>query len=86
MAEICKDIDQGLAALNRKIDEQNKRLRNLEREQEKCCKDKNNENDNSSIIKRLSKLEKYIESLEQGLTILLTVLKAIQGVFKGFFK
>ncbi|WP_267871593.1 hypothetical protein [Nostoc sp. CHAB 5715] len=33
MAEVCKDIEAGLAALNRKIDEQNKRLRDLEKKQ-----------------------------------------------------
>lgn len=65
MAEVCKDIDTGLAALNRKIDEQNKRLRELERKQQQCCEghqdDKNT--DLSQILRRLKKAETDILEL-----------------------
>lgn len=58
MAEVCKDIDQGLAALNRKIDEQNRRLRELERNLQKCCDPKNKPPpENADLSKRLKKLE-----------------------------
>lgn len=65
MAEVCKDIDQGLAALNRKIDEQNKRLRDLERKQKECCDNqKDDKNTNlSEILKRLKKAETDILEL-----------------------
>ncbi len=66
MAEVCKDIDQGLAALNRKIDEQNKRLRELERKQQECCDNKGKpeeKTDLSAILKRLKKAEDDILDL-----------------------
>lgn len=65
MAEICKDIDVGLAALNRKIDAQNQRIRELERKQKQCCEGSQNDNnvDLSQILKRLKKAEKDILEL-----------------------
>lgn len=66
MAEVCKDIDQGLAALNRKIDEQNKRLRELEQKQKQCCENKNN-NNNNDLEKRVKELEKTSEALKKGI-------------------
>jgi small-conductance mechanosensitive channel len=67
MAEICQDIDQAIAALNRKIDEQNKRLRDLERQQKECCDNSNKpKNDNANlteILKRLTKAETDILDL-----------------------
>jgi prefoldin subunit 5 len=86
MAEVCKDIDQGLAALNRKIDEQNRRLGQLEQIQKQCC-DKNNNNKNSNDLEyRIKKIENYIESLEKGLDIVVTVLNSIKEIIKKFFK
>lgn len=72
MVEICRDIDQGLAALNRKIDEQNKRLRDLERKQRECCDNKKpadkpaEKTDLTAILKRLTELEKVQEVLKTG--------------------
>ncbi|MBN3959256.1 hypothetical protein [Nostoc sp. NMS8] len=60
MAEICQDIDQGLVALNRKIDEQNRRLRDLEQKQKQCCDENNknnNNNNNNDLERRVKKLE-----------------------------
>ncbi len=65
MVEVCRDIDQGLASLNRKIDEQNKKIRDLERKQAECCKDKDNDKktDLSALLKRLDESEKNILEL-----------------------
>ncbi|BAY78361.1 hypothetical protein NIES25_48350 [Nostoc linckia NIES-25] len=67
MAEVCKDIDAAIANLNRKLDEQNAKIRELERKQNQCCKGKNNNNskdfDPSEILKRLAKAEKDILEL-----------------------
>jgi septal ring factor EnvC (AmiA/AmiB activator) len=64
MAEVCKDIDAGLAALNRKIDAQNQRIRELERKQKECCDNSDNGNaDLSGILKRLKKAETDILDL-----------------------
>jgi predicted nuclease with TOPRIM domain len=69
MTEICKDIDQGLAALNRKIDAQNQRIRELERKQNECCSNKSNGNNsnNSDLEKRVKELEKTQELLKKGI-------------------
>ncbi|MEA5624108.1 hypothetical protein [Nostoc sp. UHCC 0251] len=68
MAEICKDIDQGLAALNRKIDAQNQRLRELERKQQQCCEGNSNNNYNGNDLeKRVRELEKTSEALKKGI-------------------
>ncbi|MDZ8108987.1 MAG: hypothetical protein RM338_25645 [Nostoc sp. DedQUE12a] len=66
MAEVCKDIDAAIANLNRKIDEQNTKIRELERKQNECCNNKDNKGndfDPSEIFKRLSKAEKDILDL-----------------------
>lgn len=87
MAEVCKDIDQGLAALNRKIDEQNQRLRELERKQKECCDDKkkNSNNNNSDLEKRVSKIEGYINAFDndiKGITQTITEFgDNLQGIF-----
>jgi predicted nucleic acid-binding Zn-ribbon protein len=88
MAEVCKDIDQGLAALNRKIDEQNKRLRNLENQQKKCCDNNNNNNsnnNNSDLESRVSKIEAYINALDKDIKgISQTIVEftdSLQGIF-----
>lgn len=88
MAEVCKDIDQGLAALNRKIDEQNKRLRNLEQKQKQCCeqkKDDNNNSDNGDLESRVSKIEGYINALDKDIKgIAQTIVEFgdnLQGIF-----
>jgi predicted transcriptional regulator len=65
MAEVCKDIDQGLAALNRRIDAQNQRIRELERKQQQCCEGHQDDSnvDLSGILKRLKKAETDILEL-----------------------
>ncbi|MEA5601074.1 hypothetical protein [Nostoc sp. UHCC 0252] len=65
MTEVCKDIDQGLAALNRKIDAQNQRIRELERKQQQCCEGNQGDGnaDLSQILKRLKKAETDILEL-----------------------
>jgi flagellar hook-basal body complex protein FliE len=61
MTEVCKDIDQGLAALNRKIDAQNQRIRELERNQQGS--QNGNNADLSDILRRLKKAETDILEL-----------------------
>lgn len=65
MAEVCKDIDQGLADLKAAINRVNNRLDGLERKQKACCDDqnKNQPTDLSAILKRLDKIEKDILEL-----------------------
>ncbi|BBD66338.1 hypothetical protein NIES4072_63930 [Nostoc commune NIES-4072] len=88
MAEVCKDIDQGLAALNRKIDELNKRLRDLEREQKRCCDDKDkNKNDNKNnndLEKRIKELEKTTELLKKGIIETLNNFADIENTNREF--
>lgn len=88
MAEVCKDIDQGLAALNRKIDELNKRLRDLEKKQKECCdnKDKNNDNNNNDddLKKRVKELEKTSEALKKGIVETLNNFADIENTNREF--
>ncbi|MCC5597970.1 hypothetical protein [Nostoc favosum] len=87
MAEVCKDIEQGLAALNRKIDEQNKRLRDLERRQKECCEqhDKNNNNNNNNDLeKRVKELEKTSEALKKGIVETLNNFADIENTNREF--
>lgn len=67
MAE-CKDIDKALANLQGKINEQNKRIRDVENLQKQCCDkkengDKNKPTDLTEINRRLEKVEKDILTL-----------------------
>ncbi|MEH2309340.1 hypothetical protein [Nostoc sp.] len=73
MAEVCRDIDRGLTELQAAIERLNKRLDNLERKQNECCKqnekdkEKNNNNNNSELEKRVKELEKTSEALKKGI-------------------
>lgn len=84
MAEVCKDIDQGIDALNRKIDEQNKRLRDLERKQKECCDNKDNNNNNSDLEKRIKKLEETSEALKKGIVETLNNFADIENTNREF--
>ncbi|MEH1971111.1 hypothetical protein [Nostoc sp.] len=86
MAEVCKDIDQGLAALNQKIDAQNQRLRELERKQKECCenKDKKNNNNNNDLEKRVKELEKVSEALKDGIVGALNNFADIENTNREF--
>ncbi|MBW4425938.1 MAG: hypothetical protein KME50_16175 [Nostoc desertorum CM1-VF14] len=89
MVEVCRDIDQGLDALNRKIDQQNKRLRELERNQKECCenKDKNkNNNTNNDLEKRVKELEKTSEALKKGIVETLNNFADIEETNGSFTK
>ncbi|PHJ59444.1 hypothetical protein VF14_27060 [Nostoc linckia z18] len=77
MAEVCKDIDAGLAALNAAINRLNKRLDNLERKQNECCDNKDKPTDLSALLKRLEKAEKDI--LELG-GVVKTVIDDIKDI------
>lgn len=81
MAEICKDIDQGLAALNRKIDEQNKRLRELEQKQKQCCNSKDNgdSSNNDDLKKRLKKLEDDLKVIINFILQLKPILQTLKN-------
>jgi predicted RNase H-like nuclease (RuvC/YqgF family) len=97
MAEVCKDIDQGLADLQAAINRLNNRLDGLERKQNECCKDKDkpkdNDNNNSNLEKRVKELEKTSEALKKGIVGALNnfadiedtnreFLEAFQGVYE----
>ncbi|MEH1809641.1 hypothetical protein [Nostoc sp.] len=79
MAEVCKDIDAALAALNNKIDAQNGRMRELERRQKECCnqKSKDNDTDLSGILERLKKAETDILDLGGVLGTVIDDLKDV---------
>ncbi|BAZ36969.1 hypothetical protein NIES4101_28900 [Calothrix sp. NIES-4101] len=63
MANSCDEIDAALGRLGNKIDGLGKRLDALEKEQARCCKDKGNSVDLSSIYKRLAELESAVRQL-----------------------
>lgn len=65
MAEVCKDIDKGLADLKAAVNGINNRLDGVERKQKACCNDKseNQSTDLSAILKRLGKIEQDILEL-----------------------
>ena len=86
MAEICKDIDQGLAALNRKIDAQNQRIRELERKQNECCGNNSNgsNGNNSDLEKRVKELEKTQELLKKGVVESLNNFADIENTNREF--
>ncbi len=77
MAEVCKDIDRGLADLQAAINRLNNRLNNLERKQNECCKDKDKPTDLSALLKRLEKAEKDI--LELG-GVVKTVIDDVKDI------
>jgi DNA-binding FrmR family transcriptional regulator len=89
MAEVCKDIDQGLADLQAAINRLNNRLDALERKQNECCKDKDkpkkNDNNNSDLEKRVSKIEGYVNALDKDIKgITQTIIEFgdnLQGIF-----
>ncbi|MFN6499783.1 MAG: hypothetical protein RMX65_022710 [Nostoc sp. DedQUE01] len=80
MAEICKDINEGLAQLNTAIGKVNTRLNNLERKQQECC-DKNSDDLNAlklsinRINYRLNDLEKKQNKNPNDLSAILKRLK-----------
>lgn len=76
MAEVCKDIDKGLADLNAAINRLNNRLNNLEKKQKECC-DKDKPTDLSALVKRIEKAEKDI--LELG-GVVKTVIDDIKDI------
>ncbi|MEH1810881.1 MAG: hypothetical protein V7K26_00070 [Nostoc sp.] len=86
MAEVCKDIDQGLAALNKRIDEQNKRIKNLEQKINQCCNSNtSNNNGNNS--------NQEIELLKEGIVQCLNNFADIENTnqefalaFKGLYE
>ncbi len=93
MAEVCKDIDDGLANLNNKIDSLSRKLRELERKQNECCKDKPPEKNNNELEKRVKELEKNQEALKTGIVESLNnfadientnqdLIKAFQGLYE----
>ncbi|MEH2066982.1 MAG: hypothetical protein V7K47_02220 [Nostoc sp.] len=87
MAEICKDIDRGLADLQAAINRINNRLDNLERQQKKCCqeKDKDNNNDNDNgLEKRVKELEKTSEALKTGIVQTLNNFADIENTSREF--
>lgn len=83
MTELCKDIEAGLALLNRKIDEQNKRLRELERIQKQCCDGKNNSN-NGDLESRVKELEKTSEALKIAVVQTLNNFADIENTNREF--
>lgn len=87
MAEVCKDIDVGLANLNNKIDSLNAKLRELERKQNECCKDKgknNDNNNNNALEKRVKELEKNQEALKTGIVESLNNFADIENTSREF--
>ncbi|WP_373525091.1 hypothetical protein [Nostoc sp.] len=91
MAEICRDIDQGLAALNRKIDDQNKKIRELERNLKKCCdpgasKTPDQKTSLKEILKRLDELEKIQEALKTGIIESLNNFADIENTNQDFIQ
>ncbi|PHJ95166.1 hypothetical protein VF04_20125, partial [Nostoc linckia z7] len=65
------------AAINRL----NKRLDNLERKQNDCCENKNN-NSNSNLEKRVSRIESYINALHKDLDAIGKLIKDINNLLE----
>ncbi|WP_414574308.1 hypothetical protein [Nostoc sp. CCY 9925] len=63
MAEICKDINEGLAQLNAAINRVNTRLNNLEKKQNECC-DKNS-NDLNALKSAINQMNSRLNDLEK---------------------
>ncbi|HYX18770.1 MAG TPA: hypothetical protein VE944_31260 [Nostoc sp.] len=86
MAEVCRDIDQGLDALNRKIDELNKRLRELEQKQKQCCdnNDNNDNNNSNNLEKRVKELEKTSDLLKKSTVETLNNFADIENTSREF--
>ncbi|MBD2516864.1 hypothetical protein H6G93_17935 [Nostoc sp. FACHB-973] len=86
MAEVCKDIDKGLADLNAAINRLNNRLDGLERKQNECCNKNNNDknNNNSELEKRLKELEKTQELLKKGIVESLNNFADIENTNREF--
>ncbi|MHC5759740.1 hypothetical protein [Nostoc sp.] len=90
MAEVCKDIDRGLAELQAAINRLNNRLDNLERKQNECCKNKENDkdknNNNSELEKRVKELEKNQEALKNGIVESLNNFADIENTNREFLE
>lgn len=86
MAEVCKDIDKGLADLNAAINRLNNRLDGLERKQNECCNKNNNDknNNNSELEKRVKELEKNQEALKTGIIQTLNNFADIENTNREF--
>lgn len=90
MAEVCKDIDQGLGDLQAAISRLNSRLDGLERKQNECCKqnqkdkDEDNNNNNSDLEKRVKELEKTQELLKKGIVESLNNFADIENTNREF--
>lgn len=86
MAE-CKDIGGVLTKLNKKIDDQNKLIQDLQKQLNKCCGSNSNNNRNrqnlTDIYKRLAKIEAYINALDNAGLIIKKGLEAIKNIFIG---
>jgi prefoldin subunit 5 len=89
----CKEIDAALGRLSSKIDGLNARLNNLERKQKECCNKKDDKGDNlEGLIKRVAKIETYINQLDgeiQSITNIATdignALKELLDIVDSFF-
>ncbi|MBD2416087.1 hypothetical protein FACHB389_35520 [Nostoc calcicola FACHB-389] len=87
MAEICKDIDKGLADLQAAINRLNNRLDGLERKQNECCQKKLNNNDSNKddiLGKRITELEKTQELLKKGIVESLNNFADIENTNREF--
>jgi peptidoglycan hydrolase CwlO-like protein len=85
MAEVCKDIDAALAALNNKIDAQNGRIRELERKQKECCDSKDGKqspSDLSELYNRIAAIENYINIFDSACKSATSSLQLLRNIFK----
>jgi chromosome segregation ATPase len=92
MSDCCEKLGQALNNLNSKVDGINgklgnldNRLNGLEAKQKRCCQDKKEQKPPDSledILRRLAKLERYCESVEDFIKKLSPILNVIVGIFK----
>jgi hypothetical protein len=84
----CNEVDAALNRLGNKIDGLNKKISALEKEQAKCCNNKNSNVDLKDIYRRLTDLElvvkkiaDYINATDEAIKLANKALQFIVNLF-----
>jgi predicted nuclease with TOPRIM domain len=87
MSDSCSDIDAALARLGGKIDGLNRKLDDLEKEQKRCCQDKDKDKGkDSGLEKRVSDLEEIVKKIAKYVNEFDEAVKTGTEHLKSIFK
>ena len=76
----CTDVDKALAALEKKIDDQNREIARLNKLQQQCCNSKSgNNSNNNNLEKRVKRLEELVKAIEEFVLAMAPLLKVLKN-------